>query len=127
MARRLDLRQYVPGNNSQCSGNIDKLDNVNSSFSVLIFGDKRLWFAQRLCHVGLRHPFALRASASREWRSSCRGVRKDFAIRNEAPLKKRSRSGNPELGLSQFGIIAGICGEGGRTVRVKPELDPDVD
>jgi len=31
------------------------------------------------------------------------------------------------LGLSQFGIIAGIRGEGGRTVRVKPELDPDVD
>ena len=59
MAGRLDLRQYVPGNNSQCSGNIDKLDNVNSSLSVLIFGDKGLWFAQRLCHVGLRHPFRL--------------------------------------------------------------------
>src|SRR6266849_986979 len=54
MAGRLDLRQYVPGNNSQCSGNIDKLNNVNSSLSVLIFGDKGLWFAQRLCHVGLR-------------------------------------------------------------------------
>ena len=59
MAGRLDLRQYVPGNNSQCSGNIDKLDNVNSSLSVLIFGDKGLWFAQHLCHVGLRHPFRL--------------------------------------------------------------------
>jgi hypothetical protein len=59
MASRLDLRQYVPRNNSQRSGNIDKLDNVNSSLSVLIFGDKGLWFAQRLCHVGLRHPFRL--------------------------------------------------------------------
>jgi hypothetical protein len=59
MAGRLDLRQYVSGNNSQCSGNIDKLDNVNSSLPVLIFGDKGLWFAQRLCHVGLRHPFCL--------------------------------------------------------------------
>ena len=59
MAGRPDLRQYVSGNNSQCSGNIDKLDNVNSSLPVLIFGDKGLWFAQRLCHVGLRHPFCL--------------------------------------------------------------------
>jgi hypothetical protein len=54
-------------------------------------------------------------------------VRKDFGIRNEAPLKKRSRSGNPELGLSQFGILADIRGEGERAVRVKLELDPDVD
>jgi hypothetical protein len=54
-------------------------------------------------------------------------VRKDFGIRNEAPLKKRSRSGNPGLGLSQFGIFADIHGEGGRAVRVKLELDPDVD
>jgi hypothetical protein len=53
-------------------------------------------------------------------------VRKDFGIRNEAPLKKGSRSANPELGLSQFGIIADIHG-GGRTVRAKLELDPDVD
>jgi len=59
MAGRLDVRQYVSGDNSQCSGNIDKLDNVNSSLSVLIFGDKGLWFAQHLCHVGLRHPFRL--------------------------------------------------------------------
>jgi hypothetical protein len=42
-------------------------------------------------------------------------------------LKKRSRSGNPELGLSQFGILADIRGEGERAVRVKLELDPDVD
>lgn len=59
MAGRLDLRQYVPGNNSQCSGNIDELDNVDSSLSVLILGDKGLWFAQRRCHFGLRHPFRL--------------------------------------------------------------------
>jgi hypothetical protein len=42
-------------------------------------------------------------------------------------LKKGSRSANPELGLSQFGIIADIHWEGGRTVRAKLELDPDVD
>ena len=59
MTGRLDPRQNVPGNNSQCSGNIDKLDNVDSSLSVFIFGDKGLWFPQRLCHVGLRHPFRL--------------------------------------------------------------------
>jgi hypothetical protein len=115
MAGRLDVRQYVSGDNSQCSGNIDKLDNVNSSLSVLIFGDKGLWFAQHLCHVALRHPFRLAGVRELDWRSSCRGVRKDFGIRNEAPLKKRSSSGNPELGLSQFGIIADIHGEGGRT------------
>ena len=59
IAGRFDLCQYVPRDNPQCSGNIDKLDNVNSSLSIFIFGDERLWFAQRLCHVGLRHPFRL--------------------------------------------------------------------
>src|SRR5882762_4630320 len=85
-----------------------------SPFSYLATKDCGLpnVFATSACVI----PFALRASASR-----------DFGIRNEAPLKKRSRSGNPELGLSQFGIITDIHGEGGRTVRVKLELDPDVD
>ena len=59
MASRRDLRQYVSGNNSQCGGNIDKLDNVDSSLSIFIFCDEGLWFAQRLCHVGLSHPFCL--------------------------------------------------------------------
>src|SRR5713101_8921096 len=96
-----------------------------SPFSYLATKDCGLpkAFATSACVI----PFALRASASRDWRRSCRGVRKDFGIRNEAPLKKRSRSGNPELGLSQFGMLADIRAEGERAVRVKLELDPDVD
>lgn len=51
-------------------------------------------------------PFALRASISTDWRSCCRGVRKDFCFRDGAPLMGERCSGNPDMGLSQFRIFA---------------------
>jgi hypothetical protein len=58
-ADRFDLCQYIRGGNAQNGGNIDEFDDIESSFSGLIFGDERLRFAEHRRQVSLRHTLLL--------------------------------------------------------------------